>query len=390
MPTRFIAMLLVMSTLVLGLHGYLGWRLIGPSGLVGPARVAAWVGVFAFALVLPAAMAARFVLKGPAADVVSWVGFTFMGLFSFVLTLIVLRDLAWLVMKVTSTLPADPERRQSLLHMTNLVVLGGAAALTALGTVSARRRAAVVDVVVPIANLPAALEGFTIAQITDVHVGPTIKRSYLEDIVKGVNELDADLVAVTGDVVDGSVADLAEHVAPFGQLKGKHGVFFCTGNHEYYSGAVAWCDELARLGLKPLLNEHVVIEHAAHGSTAKMAVAGVTDFNAASVLPDHASDPQKAIAGAPAGAFKLLLAHQPRSCFAAAEHGYDLQLSGHTHGGQFFPWIFFVRLQQPFNAGLERFQKLWVYTSRGTGYWGPPVRVGAPSEITRLRLVRAA
>lgn len=390
MPARFLIVLSVFTTLLFGVHGYLGWRLIGPSGLVGPARIAAWVGLFGFALLLPSAMGARFFLKGTAADVLSWVGFTALGLFSFVLTFTVLRDVAWLLMKVSSTLPGDPERRRLLLHTTNLVVLGGATAITALGAFSARRRAAIVDVVVAVKDLPAALEGFTIAQITDIHVGPTIKKGYIEDIVAGVNSIDADVVAVTGDVVDGSVADLAEHVAPLGKLKGKHGVFFCTGNHEYYSGADEWCAELARLGLKPLMNEHVVVDH----NGANVVVAGVTDFNAASVLPAHKSDAQAAIAGAPADAFKLLLAHQPRSCVDAAEAGFDLQLSGHTHGGQFFPWIFFVRLQQPFNAGLDVFQgakkALQVYTSRGTGYWGPPVRVGAPSEITRLRLVRAA
>ena len=201
-----------------------------------------------------------------------------------------------------------------------------------------------------------------------------------------------DAVAGYGDIVDGSVADLAEHAAPFAGLKGKYGVFFCTGNHEYYSGANEWVAEVSRLGLRPLMNEHVVIDHGG----ASVVVAGVTDFNAASVIPEHKSDPAAAIAGAPPDAFKILLAHQPRSCFAAAGLGYDLQLSGHTHGGQFFPWNFFVRLQQPFNAGLDRYVAEgakdgghWVYTSRGTGYWGPPVRVLAPSEITRLRLVRA-
>ncbi len=384
MPGRFIAFFAVVTSLILGVHAYLGWRLV-PPGLTGPTRALAWGAVVTFALLLPLAFAARFVLRGPAADVVSWLGFTAMGLFSFVLTFTVLRDVAWLVMKASSTLPEDPARRQSLLQLTNWVLLGTSTALTALGGLGARRRAAVVDVVVPIRDLPVGLEGFTIVQITDIHVGPTIKKGYLEAIVDGVNALNADLVAVTGDIVDGSVVDLAEQVAPLGRLAGKHGVFFCTGNHEYYSGADAWCAELSRLGLRGLMNEHVVLRH----GDVDVVVAGVTDFNAHSIVPEHRSDPRKAIDGAPPAGLRLLLAHQPRSCFVAAECGYDLQLSGHTHGGQFFPWIFFVRLQQPFTAGLERLKDLWVYTSRGTGYWGPPVRVGAPSEITRLRLARA-
>ncbi len=385
MPARFAVVFLVMTTLVLGVHGYLGWRHISPSGLTGAARLAAWALVACSAVILPVSLSARFWLRPPLADVASWIGFVVMGLFSFVLVTTVLRDVAWLLMKASSTLPADPERRTALLRMTNLAVLGGSAALTGLGVWSARRRAAIVDVTVPIRGLPAALEGFTIAQITDVHVGPTIKRGYIEAIVAGVNSIDADIVAVTGDVVDGSVADLREHIAPFANLRARHGVYLCTGNHEYYSGADDWVAELSRLGLRCLMNEHVVVEK----NGERLTVGGVTDFNAHTVLPAHQSDPQRAFAGAPADVRRVLLAHQPRSCTAAAAAGVDLQLSGHTHGGQFIPWNFFVRLQQPFVAGLDRFNDMWVYTSRGTGYWGPPVRVGAPSEITRLRLVAA-
>ena len=145
-----------------------------------------------------------------------------------------------------------------------------------------------------------------------------------------------------------------------------------------------WVRELRRLGARVLLNEHVVLEHAG----ARITVAGVTDYSAHHFDPAHRSDPRRALAGAPAESLKLLLAHQPRSAPAAAEAGYDLQLSGHTHGGQFWPWNFFVPLQQPFTAGLKRLGRMWVYISRGTGYWGPPMRFGVPSEITLLRLVR--
>ncbi len=384
MSARFLVLFGILTSLFLLTHGYLGWRHINGSNLQGTAKMVAWAGVWGFALLIPLAFSARFWMPAAVADPAAWVGYIAMGLFSFVLTLTVLRDLGWLVMKVSSTLP-DGERRAALLQMTNLAVLGTSVGLTGLGVLAARRRAAIVDVTVPIKGLPPALQGFTIAQITDVHVGPTIKRGYIEAIVEGVNSIGADMVAVTGDVVDGSVDELREHIAPFSKLQGKHGVYFCTGNHEYYSGADAWIDELTRLGLRCLKNEHVVIDHGG----AAVAVAGIHDYSAATVLPSHQSDPAAAIAGAPADALKILLAHQPRSCTAASTCGYDLQLSGHTHGGQFFPWIFFVRLQQPFTAGLDRFKDMWVYTSRGTGYWGPPVRVMAPSEITRLTLVAA-
>ncbi len=193
-------------------------------------------------------------------------------------------------------------------------------------------------------------------------------------------------MAITGDLVDGSVGQLADDVAPLAGLRSKEGAFFVTGNHEYYSGADAWVRELRRLGLRVLINEHVVVRR----GDAQLVVAGVTDFGAVHFDRARASDPAAALAGSPAGAMRLLLAHQPRSAAAAEAAGFDLQLSGHTHGGQFLPWNFFVRLQQPFTAGLHRWRRMWVYTSRGTGYWGPPKRFGAPSEITLLRLVAVA
>jgi predicted MPP superfamily phosphohydrolase len=194
------------------------------------------------------------------------------------------------------------------------------------------------------------------------------------------------LVAITGDLVDGSVSELGPHVAPLAELVSRHGSYFVTGNHEYYSGAHSWIAELRRLGVTVLMNDHVVLRH----DGALAVVAGVTDYSAAHFDPAHRSNPFAAIAGSPADAgVKILLAHQPRSAPDAADAGFDLQLSGHTHGGQFMPWNFFVKLQQPFVAGLHRLRQLWVYTSRGTGYWGPPKRFGAPSEITLVTLVTA-
>jgi predicted MPP superfamily phosphohydrolase len=255
---------------------------------------------------------------------------------------------------------------------------------SAIGFVNARRRARILNVDVPIPGLPAALEGFTIAQISDVHVGPTIKSNYVEAIVDAVNRLGADVVAITGDVVDGSVAQLSRHTAPLGRLHANHGVYLVTGNHEYYSGADAWIAEFRRIGLTVLVNEHVVIEH----DGARLVLAGVTDYTGGQFDAAHRSDPAAAIEGAPHDIeTRVLLAHQPRTAHAAADAGFTLQLSGHTHGGQIFPWNFLVRLQQPFTAGLAKLDSLWVYTSRGTGYWGPPKRLGAPSEITRVRLV---
>jgi predicted MPP superfamily phosphohydrolase len=307
-------------------------------------------------------------------------GYFMAGFFSSLLVLTLLRD----VLLVPVVLFASRIHLRAYESVSASLVLGLGVFATLAGLVGARRRARIVHVDVPLRNLPPALHGFSIVQISDIHVGTTIRKKYVEKIVNAVNALKPDLIAVTGDVVDGSVRELAAHTAPLAQLRARHGAFFVTGNHEYYSGASAWTAEFERLGLRVLLNEHAVIEH----QGASLVIAGVTDFSAHHFNASQRSDPQAAIAGAPAKAsVRILLAHQPRSADAAASAGFDLQLSGHTHGGQFWPWNLFVRLQQPFTAGLHRLNHLWIYVSRGTGYWGIPNRFGAPSEITRLRLL---
>ncbi|AXE94548.1 metallophosphoesterase [Paraburkholderia terricola] len=366
------------------LHIYVGFRLIPdmPIDTVGRGLCALWLVLSIF--LIPLGMLARTIKRQPLGDRLAWVGLLAMGFFSSLLVLTFLRDV---VLASLLTIDAIWPRAVAM----GIWRTGSAAAvpLTALlstlvGLVNARRRARVVTIEVPIDDLPPALDGFTIVQISDIHVGPTIKRHYVDAIVNAVNRLEPDLIAVTGDIVDGSVPQLRNHTQPLSRLSARHGAFLVTGNHEYYAGANAWIDEFRRLGLIVLLNEHVIVDH----DGARAVIAGVTDYSAGHHDPLHRSDPVAALAGAPGDVLiKVLLAHQPRSAEAAAAAGFTLQLSGHTHGGQFFPWNFFVRFQQPFTAGLARLNGLWVYTSRGTGYWGPPKRLGAPSEITRLRLV---
>ena len=387
--------LLAMSAL---LHAWIGLRLVPDLAAFPVGQGFMVAGLVLSALLMPLGLVAGRVARPPLANVLTWLGLLLLGLFSSLLVLTVLRDVAlllrWLAGLVLPVAPLQGFRSASAGWVPLLALL-----VTLLGFLNARRTAAVVRVDVPIRGLPAALQGFTVAQISDVHVGPTIRHAYLQRIVSRVNALGADVVAITGDLVDGKVGELARHVAPLAELQSRHGTFFVTGNHEYYSGAQAWIVELRRLGLTVLLNEHVVLRHGAVvGSEGTMAVAvegaelvlaGVTDFSAHHFDESHRSDPAAALLGAPLDAVRVLLAHQPRSAAAAAQAGFDLQLSGHTHGGQFWPWNLFVRFQQPFTSGLRRLQDLWVYTSRGTGYWGPPKRFGAPSEITFLRLVLA-
>lgn len=376
------SVLFVLSVL---LHALVGWRL--GVDLAAPVAAALWLLLAASAVLMPLALISRRAAsQGVAHAVLAWSGMLSMGLFSSLFVLTVLREVVLLALSLLAYAVPGVIDLAAVGSVSALGVLALALLVSAIGLWNARRTAAVVTVDVPVTGLHPSLEGFTIAQLSDVHVGPTIRRGYLEAIVARVNGLQADAVAITGDLVDGTVLQLGEHVAPLARLSSRHGTFFVTGNHEYYSGAHDWISELRRLGLTVLLNEHVVLR--AEGG-APLVLAGVTDSTAHLFDPAHRSSPMAAVAGAPEGAVRVLLAHQPRSAEAAERAGFDVQLSGHTHGGQFWPWNLFVPLQQPFVAGLRRLGRLWVYTSRGTGYWGPPKRFGAPSEITRLRLVNA-
>lgn len=390
MPLRRLTLL---TTL---LHIYLALRLVPALALLTP-----WWPLLLGVLVISAmAMPLPFVglrsAAKPLPDGLKWLGLIAMGWFSSMVVLTLARDIGLLLTWGASALGGLSINWSGWKSWSAAAVMLMAVTTSLIGFVNARRTAPIKRVSVPISGLSTALEGFTIVQLSDIHVGLTIKRGYIERIVVKVNALQADLIAITGDLVDGSVAELREHIAPLAGLQARHGTFVVTGNHEYYAGAAAWIVELRRLGLRVLLNEHVLLHHGTSANVVgadgdALVLAGVTDFTAVHFDAAQASDPHGALLGAPeAATTRILLAHQPLSAPAAAEAGYQLQLSGHTHGGQFFPWNLVVPLQQPFTAGLHRLRGMWVYVSRGTGYWGPPMRFGAPSEITLLRLVRAA
>jgi len=366
---------LLIGILLIGLHVFVGVTLIPdlPLGPLGSAL--AWL-YLALSAVL---MRYGVLVRGAGNALLAWSGLLAMGIFSSLSIFSLLRAFVLALGSLLGWESAGFARGSAI------VVIVAVMAVTLFGVLNARRTARVVERDIALRNLPAPLEGFSIVQLSDIHVGPTIKQGYIDAIVKRVNELSPDLVVITGDLVDGSVADLTGDIAPLAQVSARHGVYVVTGNHEYYSGADSWIAEFERLGMKVLLNRHVQLEH----SGARLVLAGIADYSAELFRPSHRSDPVAALAGAPNDVPRILLAHQPRSAKAALEVGCDLQLSGHTHGGQFWPWMHFVRWQQPWVAGLQRVGEMQIYISRGTGYWGPPLRFGAPSEITRIRLVRA-
>jgi len=383
--------ILIFGSILLLTYTWLGWRLTRPlvdgsswRWIVIGLLVGHYISVFVSFAIL------RSLGPGGWAGPLYWVTYGGMGLFSLIFTGMVLMELGVLGVKTSDhwrenkVIPEDPERRRFFHQSANIAVLGVSALAGAFGVWRARRHPTVVKVEVPIHNLPEELEGYSIAQISDLHLGPTLSGTFMHRVANSVNELKPDMVAITGDLVDGSTTHLAEHVKPLKELSSADGTFFVTGNHEYYSGAEPWCQMLSDLGLNVLNNAHSVIRRGA----AKLMIAGVNDYRAHRILPAHRSDPAAAVAGAPDCDARVLLAHQPGSCLDAREQQFDLQLSGHTHGGQFFPWNFVVGRFHPFHRGLNAWQKGWVYVNRGTGYWGPPMRIGVDSEITLLVLKR--
>ncbi|MFC9183123.1 metallophosphoesterase [Streptomyces globisporus] len=260
-------------------------------------------------------------------------------------------------------------------------VVGGAAAAAGLATVGygaygVLRGPSVKRITVPLAKLPRAAHGFRIAVVSDIHIGPILGRAHTRRIVDTINATSPDLVAVVGDLVDGSVADLGSAAEPLAALRARHGSYFVTGNHEYFSGAEQWVDHVRELGLVPLENARVEIEG--------FDLAGVNDI--AGETEGQGPDFGRALGDRDRGRAAVLMAHQPVVIHDAVEHGVDLQLSGHTHGGQLWPGNYLAELANPTVAGLERYGDTQLFVSRGAGAWGPPVRVGAPSDITVVEL----
>lgn len=383
LPLRPILGMLTMISLVVALHVYLGGRLITGLGLSGWAASVAWTVVALLFVSVP--LGALTTRAGPRWVGVPlwWVSHLWIGVFGLLLVSVVTGDVARLLWALVASPSAQAARRA--VRVEAGLVVGLLLPAVAYGYRTARGPARIEQVTVPIPGLGEGMAGLKVAQISDLHIGQTLDGKFLERVVEQVNALDADVVAITGDLVDGTVARLRDEVAPLAKLRAKLGVFYVNGNHEYFSGPVAWERHVASLGITVLHNEHRVVERGG----AALVIAGITDHNGGSYGPEHQPRPDAAVAGAPDGVPRILLAHQPRSAAAAAPHGYALQLSGHTHGGQIFPFMFFVRLQQPVVSGLHKLAGMWVYTNRGTGYWGPPLRIGPKPEITALTLVPA-
>ena len=365
--------LITIGAVWLSLFIYAGRPLLVGAAAAGIAPALAWAALVVLAALpmLPLTIRRRTdVLRQR--SLAHWLGYATLGVFSTLLVLVMVGDAVRLVYHLL--------RVSFDARLAGLTILGGAGALSLIGFLQARcPRTVNVDVVID--ELPPELDGYRIVQVSDVHVGPTIRRRFVQALVDKVNALKPDAIAITGDLVDGPLAELREQVQPLADLRAADGVFYVTGNHEYYWNAGEWCPALQSLGLTFLRNEHAIIDRGG----AKLVIAGVTDPVGRLT---HRQDVPQSLAGAPAGSIKVLLSHRPQMADAASAHGVHLQLSGHTHGGQFFPFNLLIHRFQPIVAGLHRVGATWLYVNRGTGYWGPPSRLLVGGELTVIRLTK--
>jgi uncharacterized protein len=383
-----VLLITVACTIIGGLHYYFWIRLVRDTQLTGPAKHAATAATVALAAIIIATpLLGRLVPR--VGRVLAWPGFIWLGMM-FILAVVLfaadeLRLLAWIVGRVSGHPLFDPSRRVFTARIIAGAALTAVTGVTGAAIHAARGRVRVKRIEVVLDRLPAAADGMRIAQLCDMHVGGLLGKGFVEQVVHTTNQLAPDVIAVVGDLVDGSIEQLRPAIAPMGDLRARFGTFFVTGNHEYYSssGAAAWMQELERMGMHVLRNQRMPVGNAEAGFD----VAGVPDHTAKR-FPEEGpgEDVAQAMDGRDPSRAVVLLAHQPIAIHEAARHGVDLQLSGHTHGGQIWPWGALVRLQQPYVRGLHRLADTQLYVSCGTGFWGPPMRIGAPAEITEIVL----
>jgi predicted MPP superfamily phosphohydrolase len=361
-------------------HYYIFARLSDFFGLGPHGRVLAALMTGCLSLLTLLTIPISYRLPRRAAVIFSWFAYTWMGFVLLLFAAVVAGDLCWLALNIS---PLSAASLAALKPDFGRAILYGTMLLCAISVWNGLRPARVRPISVTLEKLPPALDGFRIAQITDLHVSALTRTPWLEGIVASVNRLVPDLIAVTGDMVDGTVEDLGPHAAPLGKLSAPLGVYAITGNHEYYSGVGPWVAFFTGLGLRFLRNARVTVSK----NGASLDLAGVDDY-AAGRMGAPPADLPKALAGRDPALPVVLLAHQPAAIEEAARLGIDLQLSGHTHAGQIFPFNLLVRLQQPYVRGLHTHPNsgTQIYVSPGTGFWGPPMRFLTRAEITLITL----
>lgn len=389
-------MFIVVLCAVLGLmHLYLWKRLVKDPTRPGRTRLILTAVLLALAVLLVAALILPRMIGPAESGWVAWPGYLWFGVAAYLfLTLLVLEPVRLALRRWVRRQPSEPpgdaenvvdatalNRRMFLARASAAAAGAASVGLVGFGAATALGPPDLLRVPVRLRNLDPAFTGFRIAVVSDIHLGPLSGRAHTERIVQMINEATPDLVAIVGDVVDGTVAQLGSAAEPLRDLVSREGTFFVTGNHEYFvDDPFEWLRELERLDIQSLRNENTVLRRGA----GVLNLAGVNDLAGESY--SDAPDFDAALTGLDAAGPTILLAHQPVMVAEAAARGVDLQLSGHTHGGQMWPFHYLVRAVQPSLAGLSTVDETQLYVTRGAGFWGPPVRVGAPPDITVLSL----
>ncbi len=395
---RFLAFFAILGVLAVLTHVYLYRRIFRDTSGHPGWRKAGVGALAALCLLMLGSRALAFVLPERVVYALATVGWTWMGAAIYLLLALFvlgsarsLISLAWhrrsrpapSAEPAPAPAPFSEERRQLLARATAGGAMLATGGLVGYGTWRAFHPPVINRLAVRLPGLPKALDGFTLVQISDIHVGPLIKRRFMDAMVEQCNALKPDLMCITGDLVDGSVSELGHAVAALTNLRSRYGSYFVTGNHEYYSGDEEWTEALERLGIPVLRNRHVRIGEPG----ASFDLVGVDDWSAARSGSPHRYDLAQAVAGRDPARASVLLAHQPANWREAAKAGIGLQLSGHTHGGQFFPFTLVVSAIWEHAAGHFEENGHHLYVSRGTGFWGPPLRIAAPPEIVHVTLL---
>jgi len=384
----FIIFFSAATIIVLSIHYYLWLRLIRDTGLSGLYKDIGTYSLIAFTLSFPIALLADRILPLKYSFPLLWLSYLWLGVMMLLFFLLFSIDMIKIVIYIFQKLTmageeiANPERRE---FVSVLIASAGSTIVlisSGIGVKNYYSNAVVKKCNVSLKGLPEALKGFKIVQISDLHLGQMMTKKILEQIVDQVNSLKPDLIAITGDLADGSTAKLLNQANPLRNLKAEKGIYFVTGNHEYYSGVENWTLAIEKMGIKVLNNENIKIRR----EDDYFYLAGVTDHEGKNFGQEHASDFKKALLGLENGKKKILLAHQPIAVQKASEYGTDLVLAGHTHGGQIWPFNYLVYLQQPYLKGFYDYNGTKLYVNQGTGCWGPPVRLGSKNEITQIVL----
>ena len=380
---------IVALSVFLFMHGYVAWRIVPTLNFNQLQSVIVHIIVLIFSILPLVPIVLRMNgYESKNIDRLSFLGYTSLGFFTISFITVFAKDFISQIGSFISNLintsnSLDNSKREFLKQSTvGFSMIGISGIASAYGLYNARIGPKVIKQDIYLSNLPLEFENFTIAQISDLHVGPTIKKPYVEDVLGKISQINPNLIAITGDLIDGSVKHLRNELEPLKDMIAEFGTYFVTGNHEYYSGVDSWLEETDRLGMINLINTNKIISK----SKSQIAIAGITDFRAHQIKPSHRSNPELALKNVSNSIIKIVLAHQPNSIHAVHESKVDLQLSGHTHGGQFWPFTYPTKLANIYLEGLHDHMGTQIYVNRGTGYWGPPLRIGVPAEITLIRL----